>query len=135
MIVVFKQKFFCENRLSGLVATSKNVVRTAATRSIMILGEFIMKYMSCKAEILTVRLEIKVKKIFKKKPKFTKFKKKIKIFEKKNKNYEKNSSFKKLNLKKNIHISYLGVADPYDCVKLLNVAKLYNINYSYFSII
>jgi hypothetical protein len=62
MIAVFKQKKICENRLSGSVATSKNVVRTAATRSIMILGEFIMKYMSCKAEILTVYSELKLAK-------------------------------------------------------------------------
>ena len=57
-------------------------MRTAATRSIMILGEFIMKYMSCKAEILTVHSELQVKKIFNKKSKFSK---KIKIFKKKSK--------------------------------------------------
>ena len=64
---IFQTKKICGNRLSGLVATSKNVVRTAATRSIMILGEFIMKYMSCKAEILTVHLELKVKRFSKNK--------------------------------------------------------------------
>jgi hypothetical protein len=93
MSAVFKQKKICENRLSGLVARTMNVVRTAATRSIMILGEYIMKYMSCKAEILTVHSELKVKKIFKKKSKFLK---KIKIF-KKNQNFQKKIKiFKKL---------------------------------------
>ena len=62
MIAVFKQKKICVNRLSGLVATSKNVVRTAATRFIMIVGEYIMKYMSRKVEILTVHSELKLAK-------------------------------------------------------------------------
>ena len=72
-------------------------MRTAATRSLMILGEFIMKYMSCKAEILTVHSELKVKKIFKKKIKiFKKFKKLKKLkFSEKFKNLKKNSKISK----------------------------------------
>ena len=58
----FQTKKICEKRVSGLVATSNNVVRTAATRSIMILGAYIMKYMSCKVEILTVHSELKLAK-------------------------------------------------------------------------